>query len=436
MSIILNEYCDYTPSTDNSKRTFQFQESGCSRDYSVPENTLMVEIEGIHAYPYQTRNFTRYMPQALKKSAKKWTHPYLRPLIKHHNDKDGYIIGRIYDATYTEDTSVDGVGGLLFTVSIPDEKDAKEVEDRRLETVSIGVSANDVRCSICGEQILDPEEGCPNGHDRGQEYDDKICCWDIYDIEPKELSYVIVPSDMFAKNKRTYRTQTQKQKSGKILTEAADEKIITKDNGGKNPQMNPKEEKEKLPEQDLEGKSDTEFAQLKVEKEKLEQEKQELLRQNSELQKTLEEIRQVVETTKAELESVKADLETSKTEAEKAKEEAETANEEVEAVKAEKDASDQAGIEAREQVRKLTEASVSLYRKLLGKAELTEEEMTARSIESLNDSLKDYKEEYKSEIVGNKIANPLGNAKKGDNGNDKKNVNLKEGLSDLFNKLC
>ena len=120
MSISIKEYCGVNNVlTTRDTKNISFKEAE-GRDYFAPSpDTLMVEVEGIHAYPFHTRNYTRYMPDALKDSQTKWTTPYLKPLIKHHNDQNGEIIGRIYDATYSEKTSIDGVGGLYFTVSVP-----------------------------------------------------------------------------------------------------------------------------------------------------------------------------------------------------------------------------------------------------------------------------------------------------------------------------
>src|SRR5690606_25617449 len=48
-------------------------------------------------------------------------------------------------------------------------------------------------------------------HERGAVYDGEICYWDIYEMEGKELSYVIVPSDIYAKNIKFYRPKQTKR---------------------------------------------------------------------------------------------------------------------------------------------------------------------------------------------------------------------------------
>ena len=167
----------------------------------VDPNSLMVDVEGIHAYPHATRNFTRYMPKCLKASVASWTTPYLRPLIKHHNEKDGHIIGRIIKAEYKARDTFSGTPALLFTVNVPGEDAKADILNGTESTVSIGVIAHDVRCSICGQQLATGEL-CE--HERGVSYDGETCYWDIHSMEAKELSYVIVPSDIYAKNRKMY----------------------------------------------------------------------------------------------------------------------------------------------------------------------------------------------------------------------------------------
>ena len=429
MTITLKEYCNFKPINKFEEKVVNITEATGS-DYFAPlPNTLMVEVEGIHAYPYATRNYTRYMPEALRASEKKWTQPYLKPLIKHHNDQDGEIIGRIYNATYTEQTSVKNIGGLIFTVSVPDEKAAREVEDRRLETVSVGVSTKNVKCSICGSHIIDAEEGCPDGHIRGANYDGETCFWDIYDIEPKELSYVIVPSDSYAKNIRVYRSKGMEPQTGTGIKEALDQNIKTPEqNGGKNPSM------------DLEQKLDEALKTI------------EDLRAELETSKTataaeLEEIKAKNATLQEELEAVRNALAEKENALKENEDKLKAAEEDLSVAKQEKEAAEEAGLEARESFRSLIEENVQLFRKLLGKTELKEEEIKKRSLESLGDTLKDFKEEYAAiskleelklvEQIENPVApknsEPTTNLK--DKKTDERDISLSEGLKDLFNKL-
>ena len=195
MSIFIQEYFGFNEHKRELQSSTEIVESNMSIA-SIDPNALIVYIEGIHVGP--TRNYTRYMEQALKGSIKSWTSPYLKPLILHHNEKDGRIIGRINECYYTTENTKSGTGALVFVTNVPDKEGKEQIEDGRLMTVSIGITGHDVRCSICGHSISSLGE-CDE-HERGNTYDGEICYWDIYSMEGKELSYVIVPSDKYAQN--------------------------------------------------------------------------------------------------------------------------------------------------------------------------------------------------------------------------------------------
>ena len=430
MSIALKEYCGdgniLTYGNDSKKFPFSLTEADNNDILAPNENTLMVEIEGIHAYPFHTRNYTRYMEKALKDSQKKWTSPYLKPLIRHHNDQNGKIIGRVYDATYTERTHLGNVGGLIFTVSVPDKEAEFEVENRLLETVSIGVNADDVRCSICGSHILNAEEGCPNGHIRGGVYDGETCYWDIYSIEPKELSYVIVPSDSYAKNLRVYRAKDSNNKTS--FNTGVQESL---DPGITNINL---KEGEPVQSMDLE----KELAEAKAKNEELQTELdkakealaelEDLKAKNAELEKALEDIKAVV----ADKETALADTEAKLT----------VSEENLAAVVQEKEAAEKMGLELQEKLRNIAEDTLNQYRRLAGKSELSGEDLKSREISSLMDSIRDFKEEFNSDngikqvmnFKEQKIPNPVApkDEKPKKTPEVKDRINLSEGVANLF----
>lgn len=182
------------------------------------EDSLTVINEGLHAIA--TKNFTRYQASALKKSVPSWTEPYMKPVIMHHNEYDGKTIGRIQSVEYATKNTRSGTPALRFTLSIGDWDGQSQIQDGRLLTTSVGISASDCRCSICSQNIA--EERCE--HERGQIYEDQTCYWDIYEFEGKELSYVITPSDPYAANIQIMpRTYTSDMKSP---TSAASRHII------------------------------------------------------------------------------------------------------------------------------------------------------------------------------------------------------------------
>lgn len=206
MALILREYLESpVTSIDNESQNLNLNlniNEGFGQCDPVSPNSLMVDIEGIHVGP--TRNFTWYTEEALRNSQKSWSVPYQRPLILHHNEKDGKIIGRVLNASYVTCNTRSNTGALLFTCNVSD-KDGKDgVRDGRLKTASIGVIAKKVTCSICGNDITMYGE-CE--HERGEVYDNERCYWKIHDMEAKELSYVIVPSDIYSHNVKIYSPQ-------------------------------------------------------------------------------------------------------------------------------------------------------------------------------------------------------------------------------------
>ena len=216
MSIILYETLDsdmisYT--TDSPTPDIMISEA--TVEQNIDPNSLMVDVEAIHAMPHSTRNYTRYTEKCLKNSVPFWTKPYNRPLIKHHNEEDGDIIGRVINASYKTTDTLSKTPALVLTVNIPGEQAKADVKNGINQTVSIGVIAKDVRCSICGKQIELDSEGhvisCE--HRKGHTYGKETAFWDIYSMEPKEVSYVIVPSDIFACNISSYpATKSRPQK--------------------------------------------------------------------------------------------------------------------------------------------------------------------------------------------------------------------------------
>ena len=166
---------------------------------AMSPDSIMVDIEGIHSI--LTRNFTLYTAECLKNSAPLWTTPYERPVIMHHNTTEGVQVGRIKVATFLEESRAKAPG-LLFTCNIGDEAGIKGVKNGTLSTVSIGAVIHKATCSICGQNIA-AEGECE--HRRGCKYDDKLCYWLMEEMEPKELSYVIVPSDRYANTVKIYK---------------------------------------------------------------------------------------------------------------------------------------------------------------------------------------------------------------------------------------
>lgn len=388
----------------------------------IDPDSLMVEVEGIHGYPHSTRNYTRYMPECLIDAIPGWTNPYNRPVIKFHKDEDGETIGRVISAEHVQKSSRSKTPATKFLINVSEEKAKQGIKDGRLDTVSISGIATDVRCSICGQQLADGEE-CE--HERGQQYKVgskmKTCYWDIYQMEPKELSYVIVPSDVYAKNERFYPAANKAGEKPK-LTESLDNNLPVKTNNDKEGDM---------------GMTELEEAQAKV----------------SELSakvKELEEAAKANETKMTELTEAKDKADAQVKELTESK----TALENE--IKSEKELKEGLETELAETKTKLKESMIETLqavRKATGRKELEEALVKERTTDSIRDSIVDLKEEFDGKFAGknveegaklpepNSVDSPaLGSNSDGKQLNVKESkseedkVNLTESMSDLLKK--
>ena len=202
MAIEIKEYVGFSSSQPTNHSGIIVQESiaaTATPQQMISPNSLMVEIEGIHS-DVLTINCTKYSEECLKKSIPYWTSPYEKAVIMHHNDEDGQIIGRVKKAEMI-DSKRSGTPAINFTCNIGDENGIKGIKNGTLATVSIGAVAYDVRCSICGENVA----VCDCEHEKGHVYDGKLCYWTIEEMEPREVSYVILPSDKYAQTMKVYK---------------------------------------------------------------------------------------------------------------------------------------------------------------------------------------------------------------------------------------
>ena len=384
----------------------------------IDPNSIMVEIEGIHAAPFATRNYTRYTPNCLKKSVASWTNPYRRPLIKHHNEEDGEIIGRICEAKYITKNTRSETPALLFTVNIPGEQAKADVKSGLLETTSIGVIAHSVKCSICGQELANGET-CE--HERGAIYNGETCYWDIHEMEAKELSYVIVPSDMYAKNIDIYPATASNSKV-KAFAESLNQDLnLTK---GDITDM-PEDLKVKLQE------SEAKVTALTQEVTELKEAATQTSEKIAELEKTNSDLTTVKESLEQELEGLKTekdDLTQKMTEAAQMREGLEA---QVAEVKAE-----------------LKEALVQnfvIMREALGHSDVDVEAVKNRSEESIKDSISDLSKDFKESLIkkdkdisnlGNTLQNP--SLKESEDKKDVKEVetvDLKEQFYNIFSDI-
>lgn len=362
MAIVMREYLGSPMGiNENSFTPFSLKE-GLDTGNVIASDSVMVDIEGIHVGP--TRNFTWYTEEALKNSVPTWTKPYQRPLILHHNEKDGKIIGRVLAANYTDVNTRSKTGALVFTCNVPDEDGKRGVRDGRLKTVSIGVIAHDVRCSICGHIISEYGE-CE--HERGVEYDGNICYWMIYSMEAKELSYVIVPSDIYAHNIKIYSpgeknfSENLKQEGVLKVTKAKDIK------------------------ENAEGTVIVEDADKKIEAivEDADKKAEEAKQEPEVKEEPKAEDADALKATVAKLKEVIVDLE-------KKVEEAEAKAQGAEELRV---AAEQELVSANTQLKEFAVEQVLMLREQLGRPTILKENLLKRSQDSLMDTIVDLKEE-------------------------------------------
>ena len=417
MALMIREYTgDKFIKTNEIKAPLNLTEATIETnvsDEAIDPNSLMVEIEGIHAYPHATRNFTRYMPKCLKNSISLWTTPYRRPLIKHHNEENGEIIGRICAAEYKTSKTLSGTPALVFTVNIPGEEAKKDVKNGILSTASIGVMAYDVRCSICGTHLEDGDE-CE--HERGREYTvngkKEVCYWDVYSMEPKELSYVIVPSDIYAKNIKIYPATNSRNKP--IIKESLNNKGVKMMPNNDDLEKELKEAKDKI------AKLEQDIKDLTEDKTNSENKISELTETNSKLAKQV------------------ADLNEAKNKLEEEKQEELHLREGVENALA----------EAKKETREYMVHTLQAMRQAIGKEALADEMIKNRTVDSIKDSICDLKEEFNLKTSKknpvNSLPNPdnlknptLANNKPVKEKKEKQNSNidLEEGLKNIVGSL-
>lgn len=421
----------------------------------ISKDSIIQIIEGIHVGP--TRNFTWYMNEALVSSIPSWTKPYQRPLIMHHNEKDGKIIGRILNVDHKTQNTRSGTPALEFTCHVPDKDGKEQIKDGRLKTVSIGVIAHDVRCSICGEQveIIDEDGNTACGHSKGNVYDDQVCYWKIYKMEAKELSYVIVPSDIYAHNIKTIPAseynknhikenlekgvainmseQLKDVKEGQVKSQVIDEEV-KKGEGAVATEPEVKEEPKQEPEVKEEPKKEEE-PKVDPKDEKI---------------KELEEKIKVLEAEKSaiakELLNIKDELAASVAKVEEITTQLTAKEDEVKEEIALKEAVENELAQVKVQIREAKESEYNTLRQALNKEIVAKEALSTRSDDSLMDAIVDLKEEMngvrKLKTI-QEASNPTIDTEKIKNNNvtnvkESKtvgNMNLEEGLQDIFSSM-
>lgn len=457
MSIEIREYIGSSMNITEStvKRPINLSES-FNEIGPISKGSIIQIIEGIHVGP--TRNYTWYTEEALKTSIPTWTKPYQRPLIMHHNETDGKTIGRILSVEYTTMNTRSGTPALIYTCNVPDKEGIEQIKDGRLKTVSIGVIAHDVRCSICGEQLeLDEDGRAECGHERGASYKEEICYWMIYKMEAKELSYVIVPSDIYAHNIKTIpaddylKTNTKQNiKEGVAInmseaSKSIKETTVIEEEVKAGASIVKSEETPETKTEEVKGKEvdpevkepvadskDKEIEELKAEIEKLKADIEQVSVEKNAVIKDLLSVKKDLESATTKVEEITVDL-----------------NSKISDLNAEvslKESVETELAKTKEDVRNLRESELNTLRTTLGKEVLLKESLSSRSNESLMDAICDLKEEAAGNGILKNIVeanDPTINKEKNKNNptvNVKEtktvgNINVEESLENILSSL-
>ena len=348
MPILLNEFVGFKFGKDSDANQNKFLQSvNLKEDSCTSTDRFTVKIEAMHSAPdFATRNFTRYLKNGIENSLPSWTEPYNIPVIMYHNDYDGTVVGRVIDAAV--------------------EPRQENIKNGILKTVSIGASAKDVRCSICGAQL---SEGEVCEHLRGEVYDGQTCYWDVYDWEAKEVSFVIVPSDKYAGIISWKDPLVHGHEARIAVTESNDQNKQTIDI------------KESLTQKktEQEGKRLLELKEALSKIDSMETERKALLGDKKSLQESIDT-----------LNSDKVKLQESLADAKKTAEEAELSKQQEKGLR---EAAEKKVEELTQEVRVSLAESYAALREKAHKPAL--EKLEERSIDSLRDSISDLKAELK-----------------------------------------
>lgn len=182
--------------------------------------SVTVRMEATHSGKPNGNNWI-YTPNAMMAGHKTFVSPVFRPVVLEHKE-DSKTLGRVVDAKYVSydnapkhlERSVDrsylrdykkfmlsplyknkdfkGLGYIELTAKITDEESIKRILDNQYGFVSVGGSAHQAYCSICGSK-KGMKSSCD--HVRGAKYNGETCYYIGDSISFDHISYVATPAD-------------------------------------------------------------------------------------------------------------------------------------------------------------------------------------------------------------------------------------------------
>lgn len=182
--------------------------------------SVTVRMEATHSGKPNGNNWI-YTPNAMMAGHKTFVSPVFRPVVLEHKE-DSKTLGRVVDAKYASydnapkhlERPVDrsylrdykkfmlsplyknkdfkGLGYIELTAKITDEESIKRILDNQYGFVSVGGSAHQAYCSICGSK-KGMKSSCD--HVRGAKYNGETCYYIGDSISFDHISYVATPAD-------------------------------------------------------------------------------------------------------------------------------------------------------------------------------------------------------------------------------------------------
>lgn len=189
---------------DVEEQIAAFKESEYQKNHG-----LIIEVAAIHEG--MTANFNFYPAEALEASLESWVSPYPKPIIMNH-DPSSEPVGRVMAAKMEKEA--DGTPFVLLQVAITDSEAISKVIDQRYLTGSVGGSAKQANCSVCGVDWAEASmRNIPCKHSRGKTYKGKLCYMEMNGIGFKEYSFVNMPADQRS-SIRALRTNEDEESDG------------------------------------------------------------------------------------------------------------------------------------------------------------------------------------------------------------------------------
>lgn len=162
-------------------------------------SAIDVTFEATHSG--RNANYFQYDSADLERDAHTWMSPFPKPLIKNHDTYEEPL-GRVKDYSFGPSELTDSADCINVTYRVTDADAIQKFLDKRYHTMSIGAKTSNIRCNVCGKDILKDGQFKFCGHMRGETYAGQQAFWTAKDFEFKEGSVVNNPADKWAQVKK------------------------------------------------------------------------------------------------------------------------------------------------------------------------------------------------------------------------------------------